>query len=49
MNEVVLDGMLRFTGGVMVAVFWSLLAPTIEMTSGVKPAAAKTDKSTNQF
>jgi ZIP family zinc transporter len=35
MNRVVLDGMLGFTGGVMVAAsFWSLLAPAIEMTSG---------------
>ena len=33
MNRVVLDGMLGFTGGVMVAAsFWSLLAPAIEMT-----------------
>ena len=35
MNRVVLDGMLGFTGGVMVAAsFWSLLAPAIEMTAG---------------
>lgn len=35
MNRVVLDGMLGFTGGVMVAAsFWSLLAPAIEMSSG---------------
>ena len=35
MNRVVLDGMLGFTGGVMVAAsFWSLLAPAIEMTQG---------------
>ncbi len=35
MNRVVLDGMLGFTGGVMVAdSIWSLLAPAIEMTSG---------------
>ena len=35
MNRVVLDGMLGFTGGVMVAAsFWSLLAPAIEMTKG---------------
>lgn len=35
MNRVVLDGMLGFTGGVMVAAsFWSLLAPGIEMSSG---------------
>ena len=39
------DGMLGFTGGVMVAAsFWSLLAPAIEMTAGegfakVVPAA----------
>jgi ZIP family zinc transporter len=45
MNRVVLDGMLGFTGGVMVAAsFWSLLAPAIEMTEGegfvkVLPAA----------
>lgn len=46
MNRVVLDGMLGFTGGVMVAAsFWSLLAPAIEMSKGegfikVIPAAA---------
>jgi ZIP family zinc transporter len=46
MNRVVLDGMLGFTGGVMVAAsFWSLLAPAIEMSEGegfekVIPAAA---------
>lgn len=35
MNRVVLDGMLGFTGGVMVAAsFWSLLAPAIEMSNG---------------
>ena len=35
MNRVVLDGMLGFTGGVMVAAsFWSLLAPAIEMSAG---------------
>lgn len=35
MNRVALDGMLGFTGGVMVAAsFWSLLAPAIEMTGG---------------
>lgn len=35
MNRVVLDGMLGFTGGVMVAAsFWSLLAPAIEMSYG---------------
>lgn len=35
MNRVVLDGMLGFTGGVMVAAsFWSLLAPAIEMSPG---------------
>ncbi|WP_297516903.1 ZIP family metal transporter [Flavobacterium sp.] len=45
MNRVVLDGMLGFTGGVMVAAsFWSLLAPAIEMSKGegfvkVMPAA----------
>jgi zinc transporter, ZIP family len=45
MNRAVLDGMLGFTGGVMVAAsFWSLLAPAIEMSSGegfvkVMPAA----------
>ena len=34
-NRAFLDGMLGFTGGVMVAAsFWSLLAPGIEMTSG---------------
>ena len=45
MNRTVLDGMLGFTGGVMVAAsFWSLLAPGIEMSPGegfikVVPAA----------
>ncbi len=45
MNRVVLDGMLGFTGGVMVAAsYWSLLAPAIEMSPGdgfekVMPAA----------
>jgi ZIP family zinc transporter len=45
MNRVVLDGMLGFTGGVMIAAsFWSLLAPAIEMSKGegfvkVMPAA----------
>ncbi len=35
MNRVVLDGMLGFTGGVMVAAsFWSLLMPAINMSSG---------------
>ena len=35
MNRVVLDGMLGFTGGVMVAAsYWSLLAPAIEMSNG---------------
>ncbi|WP_298117959.1 ZIP family metal transporter [Flavobacterium sp.] len=35
MNRVVLDGMLGFTGGVMIAAsFWSLLAPAIEMSDG---------------
>lgn len=35
MNRTVLDGMLGFTGGVMVAAsFWSLLAPAIVMTDG---------------
>ncbi len=35
MNRAVLDGMLGFTGGVMVAAsFWSLLAPGIEMSEG---------------
>lgn len=35
MNRVVLDGMLGFTGGVMIAAsFWSLLAPAIEMSAG---------------
>lgn len=34
-NKKLLDGMLGFTGGVMVAAsFWSLLAPAIEMSSG---------------
>ncbi|MFC2109021.1 ZIP family metal transporter [Bacteroidota bacterium] len=45
LNRAVLDGMLGFTGGVMVAAsFWSLLAPAIEMSGGegfekVMPAA----------
>jgi len=45
-NRAVMDGMLGFTGGVMVAAsFWSLLAPGIEMSPGegfvkVIPAAA---------
>lgn len=35
MNRKVFDGMLGFTGGVMVAAsFWSLLAPGIEMSDG---------------
>lgn len=35
MNRSLLDGMLGFTGGVMVAAsFWSLLAPAIEMSDG---------------
>ena len=35
MNRLVLDGMLGFTGGVMVAAsYWSLLAPAIEMSDG---------------
>jgi len=35
MNRALFDGMLGFTGGVMVAAsFWSLLAPGIEMSSG---------------
>ena len=35
MNRTVFDGMLGFTGGVMVvASFWSLLAPAIEMSAG---------------
>ncbi|NQW35585.1 MAG: ZIP family metal transporter [Flavobacteriales bacterium] len=35
MNRAVLDGMLGFTGGVMIAAsFWSLLSPAIEMSSG---------------
>jgi ZIP family zinc transporter len=35
MNRIVLDGLLGFTGGVMVAAsFWSLLSPAIEMSSG---------------
>lgn len=45
MNQTVLDGMLGFTGGVMVAAsYWSLLAPAIAMSEGegfvkVMPAA----------
>ena len=35
MSRMTLDGMLGFTGGVMVAAsFWSLLSPAIEMSSG---------------
>ena len=35
MSRAVLDGMLGFTGGVMVAAsYWSLLAPAIEMSDG---------------
>ncbi|BCY27927.1 ZIP family metal transporter [Flavobacterium okayamense] len=35
MNRALLDGMLGFTGGVMVAAsYWSLLAPAIEMSDG---------------
>ena len=35
MNRAVLDGMLGFTGGVMIAAsFWSLLNPAIEMSTG---------------
>jgi len=35
MNQVVLDGMLGFTGGVMIAAsFWSLLDPAISMNEG---------------
>lgn len=35
MNRAIFDGMLGFTGGVMVAAsFWSLLAPGIEMSEG---------------
>lgn len=35
LNRAILDGMLGFTGGVMVAAsFWSLLAPGIEMSPG---------------
>ncbi|MCS6969269.1 MAG: ZIP family metal transporter [Cytophagales bacterium] len=35
LNRVVLDGMLGFTGGVMIAAsFWSLLAPAIAMSNG---------------
>jgi len=45
MNRAIFDGMLGFTGGVMVAAsFWSLLSPAIELTEGegfekVVPAA----------
>jgi zinc transporter, ZIP family len=35
MNRAIFDGMLGFTGGVMVAAsFWSLLSPAIEMSTG---------------
>lgn len=46
LNRAIMDGMLGFTGGVMVAAsFWSLLAPAIEMSGGegfekVIPSAA---------
>ncbi|MBN1595834.1 ZIP family metal transporter, partial [candidate division FCPU426 bacterium] len=34
-NQKILDGMLGFAGGVMIAAsFWSLLAPAIEMSAG---------------
>lgn len=40
-NRKVLDGMLGFSGGVMIAAsFWSLLSPAIEMSSGVGFAKA---------
>jgi ZIP family zinc transporter len=44
MNRVVLDGMLGFTGGVMVAASFEFIGPAIEMTGGegfakVMPAA----------
>lgn len=39
MSRVVLDGMLGFTGGVMVAAsFWSLLNPAIEMSEKIYPS-----------
>jgi ZIP family zinc transporter len=35
LNRAWMDGMLGFTGGIMVAAsFWSLLVPSIEMSSG---------------
>ncbi|MBT8219824.1 MAG: ZIP family metal transporter, partial [Bacteroidia bacterium] len=35
MNRILLDGMLGFTGGVMIAAsFWSLLSPAIDMSEG---------------
>ena len=35
MNRTLLDGMLGFTGGVMIAAsYWSLLAPAIDMSTG---------------
>ena len=38
LNRQLLDGMLGFTGGVMIAAsYWSLLAPAIEMTPDVTP------------
>jgi zinc transporter, ZIP family len=38
MNRQLLDGMLGFTGGVMIAAsFWSLLAPAIEITEQTNP------------
>ena len=38
MNRAVLDGMLGFTGGVMVAAsFWSLLNPSIELSERMYP------------
>ena len=39
MHRGILDGMLGFTGGVMVAAsFWSLLAPSIEMSEKIYPS-----------
>ncbi|MDP6909346.1 MAG: ZIP family metal transporter [Flavobacteriales bacterium] len=38
MNRQIFDGMLGFTGGVMIAAsYWSLLAPAIEITSQTNP------------
>ena len=45
MNRRLFDGMLGFTGGVMVAAsFWSLLAPAIDMVGGEGAQGGKTHR-----